>query len=93
MSNTVTDEQAAFIADLDVVLHNIREMLIEKNRAYGNSALNPIRVFSKASAYEQILVRMDDKLSRLARGCEAAGEDTVLDLVGYGILLMIAKKG
>ena len=39
----------------------IAEMLIEKNRAYGNSALQPVRVFSKASSEEQLLVRIDDK--------------------------------
>lgn len=69
----------------------LRDMLLEKNRAYGNSALDPLRVFSKASSVEQILVRIDDKLSRLARGA-AAGEDVELDLLGYLILLRIARK-
>ncbi len=69
----------------------IAEMLIEKNRAYGNSALQPVRVFSKASSEEQLLVRIDDKLSRLARG-SAAGEDVVADLIGYLVLLRIARR-
>lgn len=69
----------------------IKAMLLEKNRAYGNSALDPVRVFSLASPEEQILVRLDDKLSRLQRG-EAAGEDVVLDLIGYLVLLRIARK-
>ncbi len=69
----------------------IAEMLIEKNRAYGNSALEPVRVFSKATTEEQLLVRIDDKLSRLARG-SAAGEDGVADLIGYLVLLRIARK-
>ena len=69
----------------------IREMLLKKNAAYGDSALAPVRIFSKASPVEQILVRLDDKLSRLARG-SAAGEDVVLDLVGYLILLRIAQR-
>ena len=66
-------------------------MLLEKNRQYGNSALKPVRIFSKADATEQILVHIDDKLSRLARG-QAAGEDVVLDLIGYLILLRVAQK-
>lgn len=70
---------------------SIARMLIEKNRAYGDSALSPLRVFSKASAQEQILVRIDDKLSRLSRGA-AAGEDVVLDLIGYLVLLRIAQR-
>lgn len=69
----------------------IREMLLKKNAAYGDSALAPVRIFSKASPVEQILVRLDDKLSRLARG-SAAGEDVVLDLVGYLVLLRIAQR-
>lgn len=70
----------------------IAEMLIAKNAAYGNSALDPVRIFSKADPAEQIRVRIDDKLSRLARG-SAAGEDTVRDLIGYLILLRLAEEG
>lgn len=69
----------------------IATMLIEKNRAYGNSALKPVRIFSRASSEEQLLVRIDDKLSRLARG-SAAGEDVVADLIGYLILLRLARR-
>ena len=50
------------------VLMGIEDMLVEKNAAYGDSALNPVRVFSKADPLEQLRVRIDDKLSRLARG-------------------------
>ena len=66
----------------------VRDMLLEKNRAYGNSALDPVRVFSKASTREQLLVRLDDKLSRLARGA-AAGEDVIKDIIGYLHLLRV----
>lgn len=66
-------------------------MLVQKNRAYGNSALEPLRLFSKATPMEQLLVRLDDKLSRLARGSDA-GEDVVLDLLGYLILLRVAQR-
>jgi len=69
----------------------IARLLVEKNAAYGNSALEPVRVFSRATPVEQILVRLDDKLSRLARG-SAAGEDVVLDLMGYLVLLRIAMR-
>ncbi len=69
----------------------IASMLVEKNAAYGNSAMEPMRVFSRASPVEQILVRIDDKLSRLSKGAEA-GEDAVLDLIGYLVLLRLARK-
>jgi hypothetical protein len=72
---------------------DICKMLIEKNAKYGNSALTPVRVFSKASTTEQLLVRIDDKLSRIkTTGMEASDEDTLNDLIGYLILLKIATK-
>lgn len=69
----------------------LKSLLLEKNKAYGNSATSPLRIFSKAPVEEQILVRLDDKLSRLARG-SAAGEDVEQDLLGYLILLRVARK-
>ena len=70
----------------------IKAFLVEKNLAYGNSALQPVRIFSTASTVEQLLVRIDDKLSRMERGFEHGDDDTTLDLIGYLILLRIAAK-
>jgi hypothetical protein len=75
---------------LDKELEYIRDVLLTKNKAYGNSALDPVRIFSKASTTEQLKVRIDDKLSRLSRGSDE-GEDVVLDLIGYLFLLRISK--
>jgi len=69
----------------------IATMLIEKNQAYGNSALDPVRIFSQADRLEQLKVRIDDKLSRIAKG-HAAGEEVVGDLIGYLVLLRIAGR-
>ena len=69
----------------------IETLLLEKNRKYGDSALNPCRIFSKADAVEQIKVRIDDKLKRLQNEQNDEDEDVVKDLVGYLVLLMIAK--
>jgi hypothetical protein len=70
----------------------ISNMLVEKNKSYGNSILDPVRVFCKSDAIEQIKVRIDDKLSRIERGSEFLGEDTLDDLIGYLVLLSIAQK-
>lgn len=67
----------------------IADLLATKNKAYGNSALAPLRIFSRASAAEQLLVRIDDKLSRLGSD---AGEDVVLDLLGYLVLLRVQRR-
>ncbi len=74
------------------VCSEIQDLLIEKNKAYGDSALDPVRVFSKSDAVEQIYVRIDDKLSRVKRGHEYPGDDTIKDLVGYLVLLLVAKE-
>lgn len=79
-----------FQLELDQVMGRIRSNLIEKNLAYGDSALSPVRIFSQADPIQQLLVRIDDKLSRIVRGHDA-GEDTEDDLIGYLILLKIAK--
>lgn len=72
----------------------VEELLIAKNRAYGNSFMFPINIFSKATAMEQINVRIDDKLNRLKKGknTECVQEDTILDLIGYLVLLRVLQK-
>ena len=70
----------------------ISDMLVSKNRAYGNSALEPVRVFAQGDPEDLIRVRLDDKLSRIRNNPSAFGEDPVLDLVGYLVLLLIARE-
>ena len=77
---------------ISCVCDDIKELLIHKNRKYGNSALEPNRIFSKSSATEQLLVRIDDKLNRIMKGAGllATDEDVVNDLIGYLVLLKIS---
>ena len=79
---------------IDTECENIKNMLIRKNKAYGNSFMYPINIFSQAPAIEQIRVRIDDKLNRLKYGInhEDVPEDTILDLIGYLILMRILKE-
>jgi hypothetical protein len=77
---------------IEMECDSIKSMLLAKNRKYGNSALNPVRIFSKASPDEAILVRLDDKLSRIKEGSTDEDEDVYLDLLGYLILLKVSKK-
>jgi len=73
---------------------SIKELLLQKNAKYGDSALDPVRVFSKASPFEQLKVRIDDKLSRITRGVGLLNddEDVIQDLIGYLVLLLISQK-
>lgn len=73
--------------------NELAEFLIEKNRAYGDSAANPIGIFAKRfDTLAQIDVRIDDKLNRLMKGSEYPGDDTIKDLTGYLILRRIVAK-
>ena len=80
--------------EISAVCNDIKELLLYKNKQYGDSALNPSRIFSKASAVEQLLVRIDDKLNRIKKGAGLVGEDedVIQDLIGYLILLKIGLK-
>ncbi len=69
----------------------LKSLLLAKNASYGDSAFEPINVFSKGSAEDQILTRIDDKLARIARGSEFPGDDTLMDLAGYLVLLMALR--
>lgn len=77
---------------LDQVLSDVRTMLIDKNRKYGNSVIEPRRIFSRASPLEQINVRIDDKLSRMSNQQADDDEDVANDLLGYLVIREIAKR-
>ena len=70
----------------------VAQMLIEKNISYGNSALDPIRIFSTADSTEQLKVRIDDKLNRVKNNQGFAGDNDIDDLIGYLLLYKIAKS-
>jgi hypothetical protein len=71
----------------------LEDLLLMKNAKYGDAALEPMNVFSKANAVAGIKVRIDDKLKRIMNaGIVDDTEDTLQDLAGYLILLMIAKE-
>lgn len=87
-----TDQVSQAVRRAQAFLDRVSGMLVAKNRAYGDSAANPVRIFSKCSPEEGVRVRLDDKLSRIARG-HAAGEDVLLDLCGYVALLAATEEG
>lgn len=73
----------------------IKELLLSKNKKYGNSAIAPSRIFAQSDAVEQIKVRIDDKLTRIRNANsmnQKDNEDAVQDLLGYLVLLRVAEK-
>jgi hypothetical protein len=76
---------------IKMVGEQVVNLLLEKNKAYGDSALNPVNIFSKGNAIDSLCARLDDKLMRIKNsGINDLTEDTVTDLIGYLILLKVA---
>lgn len=84
----LTDTQQEIVA----LGQEITELLLTKNRRYGDSALHPTRIYSKADPVEQLKIRIDDKLSRIISNQTDEDEDVDIDLIGYLYLLVIAKR-
>jgi len=68
-----------------------KRFLLEKNKRYGNSAFEPINVFSKLNPEEGMKLRMDDKVKRIKNSPELRKND-VVDLCGYLILIATYKN-
>jgi hypothetical protein len=81
-------------------------LVVEKNKRYGDSAMNPLHIFSKhvrhlpptltaedlneIQSFNQILTRLDDKLKRIQNGEELLKND-VADVMGYLVLLCVRQ--
>ena len=97
MKNLTKNSQSPVNKDTSELIKEVgREvvyLLLEKNKAYGDTANDPPKIFSKLSAKEGILARIDDKLSRIKQvGINDKTEDTLLDLIGYLILYRVQCK-
>ena len=69
----------------------IRDLLLYKNEKYGDSAINPKKIFYKGDARNVILIRLDDKLSRITANTDDSPRvNDVADIIGYCTLLLIS---
>jgi hypothetical protein len=78
--------------EISVACDEIKRLLLEKNVAYGDSALSPIQIFAKAGAQEGIANRIDDKLNRIKNNQSYVGDNDLDDLIGYLILYKISQN-
>jgi hypothetical protein len=75
---------------LTYIYKQLSDFLVEKNLKYGNSAQEPLKVFSKTDAVSGILSRIDDKLSRIKNSSTLRKND-LIDLMGYLSLLAVTE--
>jgi len=89
----MNDSEIIFKNKVYEVTNSIAELLITKNRKYGNSALEPINIFNDQTPYEKILTRIDIKLERIkANGLNGDIKyDSLNDLISYLLLLKLAN--
>jgi hypothetical protein len=92
----------AFDDDLKAKLESLYKLVSEKNKAYGDSITSSEKIFTilypkgiKVEQYKDILlvIRILDKISRIANDKEAFGEDAFEDIVGYAIRGCMKGKG
>lgn len=80
-----------FEKNLNSILNSIGKFLKEKNKRYGNSALEPSNMFFKGNSEEGLRIRIDDKLKRI-KNSDVLRKNDIVDLIGYLIILCITKK-
>lgn len=73
------------------ICDEIAKLLIDKNKKYGNSALEPKNIFYKGNAENSILIRLDDKIGRITNNNGEIRTNDIVDIIGYLVLLLISK--
>ena len=74
---------------ISAIYDAMKDLQIDKNKKYGNSALSPLHIFYKGDSQNSILIRLDDKLNRIKNNSGAIRNNDVCDLIGYLVLLLI----
>lgn len=91
IQETEASKRDRFASEVRALTTDLAASLIAKNLSYGDTALNPIGIFAQGDPEQLIRVRIDDKLSRIRNAPDAFGEDPIDDLLGYLVLLKIAR--
>jgi hypothetical protein len=69
----------------------MKDLLLYKNQKYGDSAINPEKIFYKGDSTSSILIRLNDKIGRVkANPDDKPRVDDVCDIIGYCTLLLIS---
>lgn len=75
------------------ILSGMTDLLLYKNKKYGDSAINPKKIFYKGDSTNSILIRLDDKIGRVMSNTEEKPRvNDVADIIGYCTLLLVSMK-
>lgn len=75
------------------VLDGMKSLLLYKNRKYGDSAINPKKIFYKGDSTNSILIRLDDKIGRvMSNPDDKPRVNDVADIIGYCTLLLVSMN-
>lgn len=73
------------------ILSGMTDLLLYKNKKYGDSAINPKKIFYKGDSMNSILIRLDDKIGRVMSNTEEKPRvNDVADIIGYCTLLLVS---
>lgn len=73
------------------ITEGMKDLLLYKNKKYGDSALKPKHRFYKGDSTNSILIRLDDKIGRIESNTdELPSVNDVADIIGYLTLLLVS---
>lgn len=82
-----TDSQKRIVE----ITEGMKDLLLYKNKKYGDSALKPKHRFYKGDSTNSILIRLDDKIGRIESNTdELPRVNDVADIIGYLTLLLVS---
>lgn len=75
------------------ILSGMTDLLLYKNKKYGDSAVNPKKIFYKGDSTSSILIRLDDKIGRVMSNTEEKPRvNDIADIIGYCTLLLVSMR-
>lgn len=88
LNETLTTQQK-----IHEIMEAMKDLLLYKNQKYGDSAINPKKIFYKGDSTNSILIRLDDKIGRVKSNTEEKPRvNDVCDIIGYCTLLLISMN-
>ena len=73
------------------ILAGMTDLLLYKSRKYGDSVVNPKKIFYKGDSTNSILIRLDDKIGRVTSNTEEKPRvNDVADIIGYCTFLLVS---